>query len=50
LEAALQMNEGEREYVANNVLQGKESIAYDAFLQFIVPFYFCEYFVSAVGL
>jgi hypothetical protein len=50
LEEALQMNEAEREYVATNVMQGQDRITYDAFLQFIVPLYFCEYFISVVGI
>lgn len=50
LEQALQMNENECDYVAGLALKGQTEISYDSFLQFIVPFYFCEYFISAVGL
>jgi hypothetical protein len=50
LEAVLQMNEGERDYVAGLALKGEQQLSYDVFLQFIVPFYYCEYYISAVGL
>jgi hypothetical protein len=50
LEEALQMNDGERDYVTGLAMKGQEKIEYDAFLQFLVPFYFCEYFIGAVGL
>ena len=36
--------------MAGLALKGQQQITYDAFLQFIVPFYYCEYYISAVGL
>jgi hypothetical protein len=44
------MNANEIDYVADLALKNQSHIDYDSFLQFIVPFYFCEYFVGAVGL
>lgn len=32
------------------VCQGKQALDYEEFLQFIVPFYFCEFYVNVTGL
>lgn len=37
-------------YILNLIFQNKSALTYEEFLQFFVPFYFCEFYVSAVGL
>lgn len=31
-------------------MQGRSSVGYEEFLQAVLPFYFCEYYVNVTGL
>lgn len=46
----MQANEQETEEITALVFNGKGSMDYEEFLQFIVPFYFCEFYVNVTGL
>lgn len=46
LAALLKLNDQECENITQLILRGSPSIGYDEFLQFFVPFYFCEFFVN----
>jgi hypothetical protein len=42
----MQTNDYEKDHISKLILKEKTQVSYEEFLQFIVPFYYCEYFVS----
>lgn len=50
MQELLQVTGDNNAYIASLALQDKEALTYEEFLQFFVPFFYCEFFITATGV